>query len=132
MLNKSQVLDRLGEFCWHLQLDRSEIQVLGGSAMVLRDLRFETADIDLYVPTEACRRMIMTGVYYKQSLKDKPNVLWVVGGVIDARDTKHECDRTINGYPVQSVKSLLELKLPLNRKKDEKDIKILQEALLAE
>uniref|UniRef100_A0AAU7PFR9 Uncharacterized protein n=1 Tax=Burkholderia phage vB_BgluM-SURPRISE13 TaxID=3159457 RepID=A0AAU7PFR9_9VIRU len=129
MLNRTQVLDKLSEFTWHMKLERNQIQVLGGSAMVLRGLREETADIDLYVPTDVCSQMLVTRVYYKIPVKDKPNVMWVVGGVIDARDTKHECDRIINGYPIQSVKSLLELKLPLNRKKDEKDIQILKHAL---
>lgn len=129
MLNKIQVLDKLSEFIWHMKLERKDIQVLGGSAMVLRGLRDLTADVDLYVPTEVCRRMVVTGVYYKMPVKGRPDVMWVVGGVVDARDTKHECDRIINGYHVQSVKSLLELKLPLNRKKDEKDIQILREVL---
>lgn len=132
MLNRNQVLDKLSEFVWHMHLERNQIQVLGGSAMVLRGLRDLTADVDLYVPTEVCRRMITTGVYYKMPVKGRPNVMWVVGGVIDARDTKHDCDRIINGYNVQSLRSLLELKLPLNRKKDEKDIKVLQDALLNE
>jgi hypothetical protein len=115
-----------------MKLERNQIQVLGGSAMVLRGLRDLTADVDLYVPTEVCRRMVTTGVYYKMPVKGRPDVMWVVGGAIDARDTQHECDRIINGYHVQSLQSILNLKLPLNRKKDEKDIKILQEALLAE
>ena len=132
MLNRSQVLEKLSEFIWHMKLERNQIQVLGGSAMVLRGLRLETADIDLYVPTEVCRQMVMTRVYCKMAVKDKPHVMWVVGGVIDARDTKHECDRVINGYPVQSIKSLLDLKLPLNREKDKADIEILQKALLNE
>ncbi|BCM95139.1 hypothetical protein [Burkholderia phage FLC6] len=132
MLHKQQVLDKLSEFCWHMKLERNQIQVLGGSAMVMRGLRDLTADIDLYVPTEVCRRMVTTGVYYKLPVKGKPDVMWVVGGVIDARDTKHECDRIINGYHVQSLKSLLELKLPLNRKKDEKDIQVLREAMTRE
>lgn len=132
MLNKAQVLDKLSEFCWHMKLDRHQIQVLGGSAMCLRGLRDLTADVDLYVPTEVCQRMITTGVYYKMTVKDRPEVMWVVGGAIDARNTQHECDRIINGYRVQSLKSILNLKLPLNRKKDEKDIQILREAILLE
>ena len=129
MLNKTQVLDKLSEFTWHMKLERNQIQVLGGSAMVMRGLRDQTADVDLYVPTECCRRMVTTGVYYKMPVKGQPDVMWVVGGAIDARDTRHECDRIINGYHVQSLQSILNLKLPLNRKKDEKDIQILKRAL---
>lgn len=129
MLNKTQVLDRLSEFTWHMKLERDQLQVLGGSAMVMRGLRQETADVDLYVSTEVCCRMLTTGVYYKMPVKGRPDVMWVVGGAIDARDTQHECDRIINGYHIQSLQSILNLKLPLNRKKDEKDIQVLREAL---
>ncbi|BAQ02622.1 hypothetical protein AVU38_gp094 [Ralstonia phage RSL2] len=129
MLNKKQIIQELNNFVDQYEINKSEIQVLGGASLVLRGLRPNAQDIDLYVNTETCKRLLNTGDFEKYVVKEDPKVMWVVGETMDMRDTAHECDWVFEGFNIQSLESILQLKLKLNRQKDISDIEMIKHVL---
>ena len=129
MLNKQRVLEELNKFADQHQIKKPDIQVLGGASLVIRGLREVAADIDLYVCKETCLRLLETGAFESRLVKEKPEIIWLTSELIDIRDTAYECDMTVEGFHIQSLKSVLGLKLRLNRDKDQADILNIQKTL---
>lgn len=129
MLDKQEVLEELNLFVVRYNLDKSDIQVLGGAALVIRGLREHAVDLDLYLCKEECQRLLSTGDFEEKIVESKPDVVWLVSESIDIRNTHYVCDVLVDGFPIQSLESILSLKLKLNRDKDKNDVRIIQAAL---
>ncbi|BCM95140.1 hypothetical protein [Burkholderia phage FLC6] len=129
MLNKEQIIQELNKFCEKYGVEKSEVEVFSGAALVLRGLRDYAADVDMYVHRETCQRLIDTGDFKISEARRGPQFLRFETDVLDIGDTRFFCDWICEGYNVQSLDSLLQLKLNMNRPKDQKDIQSLRQAL---
>lgn len=129
MLNKQKILAELNAFVRRYRLRKSDIHILGGAALVIRGLREVAGDIDLYIGTNECQRLLGTGDFEDRVVVGKPTTLWLVRDKIDIRNTSYEYDMLFEGFHIQSLESILRLKLNLNREKDKADILKIQKAL---
>jgi hypothetical protein len=91
-------------------------------------LREEAKDVDVYLSTETCVRLSKVEGFKVLVVKGRPEVKWLEKGLVDIRDTGYECEM-LDGWNVQSLESVLKLKLGLNREKDQEDIRKIRERL---
>lgn len=129
MLTKFPILNLLGEFAKKYEIERRHIQVVGGAAMVIRDIRSITSDIDIYVSTKICLRLSASKKFEIKKVEENEDLIWLTNKNFDIRNTPHHCDLNMAGFQIQSVESLLHMKTGLNRDKDQLDIKLLRKSL---
>jgi hypothetical protein len=129
MFDKKRIIETMQSFSLEFGIEPTDIQILAGAAMVLRDLRLVTSDIDIWISREDCLRIEKTRQFKRRVDKDDPDVIWLVRGNLDIRDTSHRCNMAYDWFLVQSLESLLEMKLKLNREKDQDDIKLIRQKL---
>ncbi|MGI5898108.1 MAG: hypothetical protein ACOX6Q_03020 [Candidatus Dojkabacteria bacterium] len=124
-LNKQKILSILKQY----NLNKDDFIIITGAAMVLHDIRETTHDIDIIV-TENLQKEILNKYPCKLE-KDARGIfskLYSIDNIIEFTtpffaNTEWEYN---NGYKVQTLKSLLELKKKTNRKKDRKDIQMIE------
>ena len=129
MFNKDRIILFTIRFANKYSIPRPNIQIVGGAAMVLRDLRNVTSDIDIYVDSYLCNRLLETEDFERKYDKDMPEVKWLANRFFDIRNTPHHCDLEIENFKIQSLESILAMKVALNRDKDQIDIAKLRKAL---
>jgi hypothetical protein len=129
MMNKDQIVEALNEFRLSYDVSLSEIQVVAGSALVLHGLRESASDIDLFVTPETCKRLLESDRFKKSDSRLGPESLRLVDEVLDIGELSYPCVVLDNGYSVQTLESLLKLKLEMNREKDQVDIERLKSVL---
>ena len=116
-MNKREILNSLSAFPY----DRNEFWVITGGAMVLYDIREQTADIDLGCSDRLADLLEADGYLFRRMENGKR---WFkYGEHIELfegwlRDTVE----TVNGFSVISLKGLIEMKQELGRDKDKRDI----------
>ena len=120
-MNKLEILEKLS----HLDLDRDKYIVIGGAALVLRNIVENTQDIDLAT----------SHAYYDKV--DWPTKMGHFGLEIKCEDCfeigynlyfENEYE-VIDGYKVININRILEEKIALKRKKDEKVIQLLRDMI---
>ena len=128
MLNKQQVIEALVKFETEYQIPKHKILIFAGSAMVMRGLRDVCSDIDMGVPTEDIIRL---QEFYGMLAKPSrfPGFLRVDYGIYDLGNNMYPSE-PMEGYMVQTLESLLEMKLRMNREKDQTDIVKLKAELI--
>jgi len=117
-MNKEEILNVLKKYSF----DKNEFIILSGAALVLLGIKDKTNDIDISFSERL----------YNKILKDFKCILdwnndgydiWYLDGIINFGKNYYNKEYIlINEYKVQSLKSIYELKLELNREKDKKDI----------
>lgn len=119
-MKRDDVLQELHFFVAKYGFSLNDIKVIGGAALVLHGLRQETADIDLEVTKEIEARLLKDSSFKIKKVSTAE--CFLDNGVFDvAASGGYETER-IEGVRVQTLKSLLDFKLKLNREKDQKDI----------
>lgn len=127
MLNKQQVIEALVKFETEYQIPKNKILIFAGSAMVMRGLREVCTDIDMGLPTEEVIRLQGVAGFVK-AVPRFAGFLRLEKGVYDLGNNTYPSE-PIGGYMVQTLESLLVMKLRMNREKDQADIVKLEEAL---
>lgn len=123
-MNKKEIFEYLKKF----ELDKEEFIILSGSALVIYGIKEIAKDIDIAVSEKLYNKLInnYNCIYEKEVNNYK---VWYIDNIINF--SIHYYDEVeyeiINGYKVQSLDSIIQLKQKLNRDKDKKDIeKILE------
>ncbi len=111
-----------------LNLDNKDYCIISGGALLLHGLKESTHDVDIYVNENGFNKLNNQFKIEKtddNKYKVKENVECFL------RDDEYlEKERVVvNGYSLQSLEKILELKLELNRPKDLEDIKALRKVL---
>lgn len=127
MLNKQQVTSALEQFEKDYQIPKNKILIIAGSAMVMRGLRDECSDIDMGIPTEEVLRL-QTLEGFTKAVPRFAGFLRLEKGDYDLGNNTYPSE-PMDGYMVQTLESLLVMKLRMNREKDQADIVKLEEAL---
>jgi hypothetical protein len=116
-MDKQEILKCLSEFPY----DRNEYWVITGGAMVIYDIREQTADIDLGCSKRLADHLEADGCLFRRT--DDGKRWFRYGDHIEIfeewiRDTVE----TVCGFRVVSIQGLIEMKQDLGRDKDKKDI----------
>lgn len=110
-----------------LNFDVNEYWVIAGAALVLHNLRKETADIDLACTRKLFQELLLQGYiaeknelgYRKISLSNDIEIFeeWSVDGIV-----------FIDDIPTSNLKGLKEMKIQMGRDKDILDLKLIEDA----
>lgn len=124
MMNKKDILNILGKYGFN----KDEFIILSGAALVLFDVKENTSDIDIAPSKELYEKLINE---YNCIFEGKKfgNDVWFINNEINFGRNYYDVEY-INycGYKVQSLKSIYDLKIKLNREKDiEKILKYVKE-----
>jgi len=122
-MKKEDIIRKLNE----LNFPKDQYWVNAGSAMTLYGLREDTHDIDIGCTTFLMDELIKR--YELKYAKDGTRKVEIGEDIEIYENWLNDKITYINDIPVVSLKGILELKLFLNREKDQKDIKILKEKL---
>lgn len=118
-MTKSDILKVLDK----QNLNKNEIIIISGAAMVLRNLKDETGDIDITVSKQYYEELLKTRNCTLECILEDVHI-WFIDDIINFSTNFYDSEYTeINGYRVQTIKSIIELKQHLGRKKDLEDIK---------
>ena len=127
MLSKEQVMNEINQFEKEHGIPKKDILIFAGSALVMRGLRDACVDIDLGLPKEECIRLQeLEGV--TKAIPRLAGHMRIEYGLLDVGDNTYPTEM-LDGYMVQTLESLLELKLSMNREKDQSDIVNLKRVL---
>lgn len=126
-MNKQQVIEALVKFETEYQIPKHKILIFAGSALVMRGLRDVCTDIDMGLPTEEVLRL-QTLEGFTKAVPRFAGFLRLEKDVYDLGNNTYPSE-SMEGYMVQTLESLLEMKLRMNREKDQADIVKLEEVL---
>ena len=120
-MNREEILKTLEEFPYN----REEYWIVAGGAMVLYGFREQTGDIDLGCSRSMADRLAADGFPFQKSEDGKRR--FRIGEVIEVfEEWLSDTVVSVDGFPVVSVKGLLEMKRELGREKDLKDIELIR------
>lgn len=111
-----------------LPFEKQEFWLTAGAAMVLHGLRENTHDLDIGCTSRMADQLEALGY---RSMDERPDHRrFVYTTDVEFSENFFLGARTLaEGIPVLTLESLLEMKLLLNREKDQKDIALLRAAL---
>ena len=117
-LNKQEIFEVLNKY----NLNKNEFIIISGAALCIRDLKDETHDIDISVSKEYYEELLKTYDCTLERIIDGVKI-WFIDDVINFSTNFYNLEGSdINGYRVQTVESIIELKKKLGREKDFLDI----------
>ena len=121
IMDKREILNCLSEFPY----DRNEYWVITGGAMVLYDIREQTADIDLGCSERLADRLEADGCLFRRTERGKR---WFKYGrnIEIFEEWLMDGTESVHGFKVISIKGLIEMKQELGREKDKKDMELIQ------
>ena len=111
-MNKTDLIAKVKSLPYHCV-------VVGGGAVVMYGLRDETSDLDIQVRLED----------FYEIPGERRGDLWKTDGDLDIQVTDYPSVE-IEGISVMTLESLLEMKMRMNRPKDQEDIRKIK-ALMA-
>lgn len=119
-MNKKELIERLRAFPY----DVREYWVVAGGAMVLHGIKAETADIDLGCTPRMADQLQAEG--YPYQITPDGNRWFKPGGDMEVFENwLYDAPVLIDGIPTLSIAGLIEMKRRLGRKKDMKDIDLI-------
>ena len=119
-MDKERFIDRLEE----LNLPKSEFIILSGGSLLMHGLRETTADLDLCASKKLAKEIDL----YNAPKDEKGFFVPFEDCQMMDDFEKFDFD-VIDGYQCESLPSILEFKLKMNRPKDQKDIEALKKVL---
>ena len=129
-MNKKEIINKLKEY----DLDKNEFVILSSSAMILKDIKNETSDIDIAV-TSKYNDILLNNYNCKleKEIKDNGKLYksYMIDDIINFSThyyNEYEYEE-IDGYKIQKPEEVLKLKTKLNRDKDQKDIELIKKYL---
>lgn len=124
-MNKEQLLELVDS----LELPKEEYYILSSGCLLLYGLREQAKDLDLCVSTELFNDMVMR---FNIDLSSKNDCgFYRLNDLIEVVvNNKQEFNREFkDGYPVESLQSILDYKIDRNAPKDQADIVNIQNYL---
>lgn len=123
-MDKQGILNCLSEFPY----DRNEYWVITGGAMVLYDIREQTADVDLGCSKRLADRLEADGYLFRRT--DDGKRWFKYGDNIEIfEEWIMDTIETVYGFHVVSIKGLIEMKQEIGRDKDKRDIELIKAVL---
>ena len=121
-MDKTEIIEILNKF----PFDREDYWIITGGAMVLYGFREQTSDIDLGCNAKMADELEREGFLYRYT--ESGNRQFKYGECIEVFEN-WLCDAVtyIEGFPVITVKGLIEMKRELGRDKDLRDIRLIEE-----
>ena len=120
-MNKQEILNTLSEFPY----DRNEYWVITGRAMVLYDIRKQTADINLGCSGQLADRLEADGYLFRRT--DDGKRWFRYGEDIEVfEDWAAGATETVCGFRIISIPALIAMKQALGRDKDKTDIGLIR------
>lgn len=105
-------------------IDYNESIILSGASLVLQGVKEYTGDIDITVSDRVYNELLKKYNCTLEKIVDNDKI-WFIDDIINFG--KNYYDRIefylLNGYKIQTIESILELKRCLGRQKDMEDIK---------
>lgn len=124
-MNKQVIINTLDKY----DFDKNEFIILSGAALVLLGIKKETSDIDIAVSDKLYMELLEKYNCIFEKNKNN-NDVWFIDDIINFSKNYNDSDyNKYLGYKVQSLNSIYELKMSLNRAKDYNDIKLLEKTL---
>lgn len=122
-MNKNEIFKILDKY----NLNKNEFVIISGAAMVIRNYKEETRDIDISVSKEYYEELLKKYDCKFECVVDNVKI-WFIDDIINFSTNFYNSEYTeINGYKIQTKESIIKLKEKLARKKDFKDIEKIKE-----
>lgn len=127
MLNKREIEEILLKY----QIKKEDTIILSGASLVLQGIKDFTNDIDIAVSENYLNYLLNNYQYTIEFYNYKEGFgVYYINNIINFSINYYDVDYIIlNGYKVQSLKSIIELKEKLNREKDKEDIRKIKKYL---
>ena len=124
MLNQKQIYELLEKY----QLIKDEFIILSGASLVLQGIKELTNDIDIAVSRKYLNFLLNNFQYTIEFYNYEEYFgVYYIDNIINFSTNYNDVDYVmLNGYKLQSIESILDLKERLNREKDEGDIKLIK------
>lgn len=105
-------------------IDYNESIILSGASLVLQGVKEYTSDIDISVSDKVYHDLLKKYSCTLEKIVDNDKV-WFIDDIINFGRTYYDKVEfyLLNGYKIQTIESILELKRELGRSKDMEDIK---------
>ena len=116
-MNRQEFIEKLESFGF----PKSEYMILSGGSMLLRGLREQTADFDLCVSKELAAKLDL-----EHCPKDEKGCYAPFEDVQMTANLGERPFDLVDGFQCETLESVLELKLRLNRPKDQRDIEVIK------
>ena len=123
-MNRTEILSALSQ----LDFDKSEYWVITGGAMVLYGLREKTHDIDLGCTTKLADVLEAAGYPVKRKEDGRRHITFNEDVEL-LENWLFDKVEMVEGFPVISMRGLLEMKKHLGREKDLRDIALIEAAM---
>ncbi len=123
-MKKDEIISRLDKSSY----SKDGIWLLTGAALVLFGIRDETADIDMGCTSAVAERLEADGYLYKV-MEDGNRWFKLDDDMEVFENWLYDCVELLDGYPVMSLKGIREMKQHLGRKKDLRDIRMIDDFL---
>lgn len=121
-MDKKQIINILKKY----NFDKDKYVVISGAAMVLLDIKEKTRDIDIAV-TPYFYQYLIKKYDCKLQKETECGKIYYIDDVINFGLSYYSDEKLfIDNIPIQTIEELLNLKKLLNRKKDIKDIKLIE------
>lgn len=125
-MNKEEIIELLNKY----NFDKNKYLVISGAAMVLLGIKENTGDIDIAVTDDYYNYLIKNISCTIDRINEYGKTSYSIDQIIDFCTTYYEEDKNfVENIPVQKPEKILVLKKNLNREKDIKDIKLIEEFL---
>lgn len=123
-MNKKDILEVLKQY----SLPKDEFIILSGAALVLLNIKKETGDIDIAVTNRLYLELLKKyKCIFDKYNKTTNDAVYFIDGVINFGKSYLEVPfMETESYRVQTPSSIKQLKLTLNRTKDQKDIELIE------
>ena len=121
-MNREEIIKILNEF----NFDSKEYIVISGAAMVLYGIKDTTHDIDISV-TEKYYRYLEDNYDCEIERQDEyGNNVYYIGKYLNFGKLYYTENKDfVEGFPIQRVKDIIDLKKMLGREKDKKDLELI-------
>ena len=122
-MNKEEILDFLEKY----KLDKNQVIIISGAAMVINNIKDSTKDIDIAVSAEYEKKLLEEyNCKLERTIQDKGKTFnaYMIDDIINF--SNHYYDdydyEIVDGYKIQTPEEILRLKMYMNREKDGVDI----------
>lgn len=123
-MNKQQIIKILKQY----NFDSKEYIVISGAAMVLLGIKESTNDIDIAVTSNYSNYLLSKYECILEIINQYGVKVYFIDNIINFSTSYYSENKIfIDNIPVQSIQDIVNLKSKLNREKDKKDMKLIEE-----
>ena len=125
-MNREEIINELKKY----NFDIKRYIVISSAAMVLYGIKDETPDIDISITDDYEEELVEDYFAILEHTNPNGTRAYMIDDIINfGVEYYSKPNYYIDGYPVQSISEIIELKERLNREKDKKDLFLLYKHL---